>query len=212
MPRAKWTSECPEYLANIDESDRRQLSLWDDEYKVQSWEEVTEIIRTDISSVRLQLPAYLLMLLAGSNRLESFKRLPSQLHEYRRHMGILKAEHGSVMGFILKNRVQWNDLTAKGQPFEYEGRSTPVFPQVLKSPSLRPGVEDMRILLNDWPYGIDPKIVHIVVWTKFSFEEESSTGDLTADARKQIDAFIGTTFRKAMNPEHVSLYIHHDIV
>ena len=47
VPREKWTDECPDYLANIDESDRRHLSLWDDEYKVQGWEEVTEIIRMD---------------------------------------------------------------------------------------------------------------------------------------------------------------------
>ena len=36
-------------------------------------------------------------------------------------MGMLKAEHGSVMNFILKNRVQWDDLTPRGQPFEYDG-------------------------------------------------------------------------------------------
>ena len=52
VPRAKWTDECPDYLANLDESDRRHLSLWDDEYEVQSWEEVTDIIRMDTSCIR----------------------------------------------------------------------------------------------------------------------------------------------------------------
>lgn len=63
---------------------------------------------------------------------------------------------------------------------------------------------DFKILVNDWPYGIDPKIVHIVVWTKFDFEEDLDTGDLTPRARRQINDYVTRTFRRSENPEHVS--------
>lgn len=62
---------------------------------------------------------------------------------------------------------------------------------------------DLKILCNDWPYGIDPRIVHLVVWVKFDFAEDPSTGDLTPTARKQIDDYVTATFRKGENPNHV---------
>jgi len=65
------------------------------------------------------------------------------------------------------------------------------------------GIADLKILVNDWPYGIDAKIVHIVVWTKFGFEEDPSTGDLTPRARRQVDDFVTKTFRQSENPNHV---------
>lgn len=54
--------------------------------------------------------------------------------------------------------------------------------------------DDYKILLNDWPYGIDPRIVHLVVWTKFEFPSDPVTGDLTAEARKAIEEFVGEEF------------------
>lgn len=69
-------------------------------------------------------------------------------------------------------------------------------------------VDDIKILLNDWPYGIDPKIVHLVVWVKFDLAEDPGTGDLTPEAREQINHFVNTTFRDIKNPDHVSHYKH----
>lgn len=63
--------------------------------------------------------------------------------------------------------------------------------------------EDIRILRNDWPYGIDPKIVHIVVWTKFGSEEDPATGDLTPDARRQIDEYVSAVFGKEMDRDSI---------
>ena len=54
----------------------------------------------------------------------------------------------------------------------------------------------MCILFNDWPYGVDPKITHLVVWTKFTFEEDPATGDLTAEARKSIQGFVDAAFHE----------------
>ena len=65
-------------------------------------------------------------------------------------------------------------------------------------------VEDVKILYNDWPYGIDEKIVHLVVWTKFDLEEDPATDDLTPKARKEIDEFVQRTFCGRVSPDHVS--------
>lgn len=133
VPREEWTEECPDYLADVDQNDRKHLSVWDEDYHVQSWAEVQDVIRKTTparSCVHARSCCH-----AGDNRLEQFKRLPSQLHAYRKHMGQLKAEYGSVMNFILKYRVQWDDLTARGQPFQYKGAFA-TMPQLRLLPGL----------------------------------------------------------------------------
>lgn len=62
---------------------------------------------------------------------------------------------------------------------------------------------DIKILYNDWPYGIDEKIVHLVVWTKFDLEDDPTTDDLTATARKEIDDYVKETFGRKVSIENV---------
>jgi hypothetical protein len=50
-------------------------------------------------------------------------------------------------------------------------------------------------LYNDWPYGIDPDIVHLVVWTKFELEDDVETGLSTAESHQQIDDYVQRTFK-----------------
>jgi hypothetical protein len=66
-------------------------------------------------------------------------------------------------------------------------------------------IADLKILYNDWPYGIDSKIVHLVVWVKFELEEDSVTGDLTDQARAGIEAYVEQTFRQGGGGEEVNL-------
>lgn len=63
--------------------------------------------------------------------------------------------------------------------------------------------DDIKILWNDWPYGIDEKIVHLVVWVKFDLEDDPATDDLTPRARQEIDEYVQKTFGTKVNPEHV---------
>lgn len=62
---------------------------------------------------------------------------------------------------------------------------------------------DLKILYNDWPYGIDTKIIHLVVWTKFELEDDPATGELTAPMRKKIDDFVERTFRSRVPRDNV---------
>lgn len=75
---------------------------------------------------------------------------------------------------MLSERLKWTGTTPRGAPFQYD--------------------EDVKILFNDWPYGIDPDIVHLVVWTKFELEDDPDTGLTTPESRKQIEQYVHTTF------------------
>lgn len=87
----------------------------------------------------------------------------------------LKKRHGSVMSFVQNHRLQWKSA----------------------APSLNPpfsNANDYKILFNDWPYGLDPDIVHLVVWTKFPLEDDPATDDLTPRARQEIEDFVVQSF------------------
>jgi hypothetical protein len=53
---------------------------------------------------------------------------------------------------------------------------------------------DYKIMPNDWPYGMDPGIRHLIVWLKGRLESEPSRGDMTPKSRQQIQDFIQRTF------------------
>ncbi|ORX97807.1 hypothetical protein BCR34DRAFT_160100 [Clohesyomyces aquaticus] len=163
VPKDQWPSDCPEFLKECGEKDRRIIGTPDAEYKRLSWDEVTDIIRI--------------------NRVDLFHRVPSELRRYRQYTHRLIKEHGSIMNFIVNQRLQWKTMTPKGRPFEFK--------------------EDIKVLYNDWPYGIDEKIIHLVVWTKFTLDEDPATGDLFPEVRKKIDDHVRQTFHPSVKPEHV---------
>jgi hypothetical protein len=163
IPRDEWPTECPDFLRDCGEKDRRIIGTPNAEYKRLSWEEVKHLIQI--------------------NRVDLFHRVPSDLRKYRQFMHWMVKEYGSSMNFIVNVRLKWKTMQARGAPFEFE--------------------DDVKILYNDWPYGIDEKIVHLVVWTKFDLEEDQATGDLTPEARKAIDDYVNRTFCSRLNPEQV---------
>ncbi|OQD87079.1 hypothetical protein PENANT_c006G10111 [Penicillium antarcticum] len=114
-----------------------------------------------------------------TNRIDRFQRVPSDLRKYLEYTAQIKAEYSSVMRFVVKERLHWGDgstedLKSRGKPFEYD--------------------DDIRILYNDWPYGVETDIIHLVVWTKFELEDDPATGDLTPQAREAIEKYVRCTF------------------
>jgi hypothetical protein len=87
------------------------------------------------------------------------------------------------MNFIIKHRLQWLDMTPTGPAF-----SNP---------------DDMKVLYNDWPYGIDSRIIHLVVWVKFDIADDPISGFLTQEANGQIQRYVDETFSSRLNPDHV---------
>ena len=62
---------------------------------------------------------------------------------------------------------------------------------------------DLRILYNDWPYGIDERIVHLVVWTKFALDDDPETNELSSRMSDQIEEYVSRTFRQKVPAENV---------
>jgi hypothetical protein len=166
VPLDQAPTSCPPYLQNISGKDIEIISTPDSQYHVLTWPEVREVI--------------------AANRLDVFQRVPSELRRYIAFNWQIKQEYGSVMQFVLSQKLSWqHPVVAEAAPF--------------KSP------KDLQVKWNDWPYGIDEKIVHLVVWTKFDLEEDPVTGDLKDAVRKEIDDYVKKTFCKRMKEENVSL-------
>ncbi|KAI0117355.1 hypothetical protein F4814DRAFT_448357 [Daldinia grandis] len=155
VPEDERTEECPEFLRSLSVKDSSIIGTPDSEYTVSTWPEVQNIV--------------------AENRLGSFRRIPSDLRRYLEYTWRLKRDYGSVMNFVLTQRLHWEaPVEPRGRPFEFE--------------------DDIKILWNDWPYGIDDRIVHLVVWTKFELPEDPATTDLTDEARAEIDGYVQKTF------------------
>ncbi|RDL36885.1 Uncharacterized protein BP5553_06237 [Venustampulla echinocandica] len=164
VPPAERTATCPPFLENLIAKDLQIVSTPDHRYEILTWPQVQAII--------------------VANRLDVFQRVPSQLRRYLAYNYYLRKAHGSVMNFILGERLKWEQpITAEGKPFEKE--------------------TDVKILWNDWPYGIDERIVHLVVWTKFGLQDDPTTGDLTDKARGEIGAFVEEKFERRVGADNV---------
>ncbi|KAK3055602.1 hypothetical protein LTR09_003522 [Extremus antarcticus] len=176
LPPELHTKDCPSYLeyAFTNEKDRQMLSTPDSEYRRQTWPEVQQII--------------------NDNRLDLFLRVPSDLRRYREYCARLTEEYGTVMAFVMRERLRWKNVQPTAEPFQ--------------NPVLIPTQDDYTILHNDWPYGIDTRIVHLVIWTKFELPAEPITaanpiGDLRPEARRQINDFVDKTFVSVCGRENV---------
>ena len=156
VPEHLRTAECPDFLANLGQRDFDIITTPDSDYEMDTWAVVLQKV--------------------AQNRLELFQRKPSDLRRYIGFTWKLRRDYGSVMNFILSERLRWElPIVPKGEkPFELE--------------------EDIKVLRNDWPYGIDQRIVHLVIWTKFPLVEDPATGDLTDQARGEIDEYVRKKF------------------
>ncbi|OAL74351.1 hypothetical protein A7D00_2384 [Trichophyton violaceum] len=187
VPRDRWPAECPDYLCNLPAKNISILSTPDSEYVRQDWDLVRQIIGVFLVD-RFNLVishTQLTLAWAASNRIDLFRRVPSDLRRYLEYTSYAKSKYGSVMNFVVRERLRWeNNMAPRGsRPFD--------------------NPDDHKILYNDWPYGVEEGIVHLVVWTKFTFEDDPVADDLTPRARKEIDDFVDSTFRSRVPAEKV---------
>ncbi|KAF8540843.1 hypothetical protein BDD12DRAFT_831702 [Trichophaea hybrida] len=148
----------------LTEKDQLQLALKDEEYKLQTWEDLKLIIE--------------------GNRLEDLKRVPSDLKRYIAWSHGTRKRYGSIQAFVLKERLGWTDLKCKNQ-----------------TPYAEP--EDTKILINDWPYGNAPGILHLVAWTKSPIPTRPGDGDLTSEAREILKKFVYDNFSQHLGEDNV---------
>jgi hypothetical protein len=53
---------------------------------------------------------------------------------------------------------------------------------------------DFKIMPNDWPYGLEKGITHLIVWIKHRLEVQPPQGDMTPRARRLVEEFVQRTF------------------
>lgn len=96
-----------------------------------------------------------------------------------------KAQYGSMTQYILDNRLP----NSWGQPPFAPESQTPFANDA-----------DYKVLLNDWPYGLDPEITHIVVWSRTLIPTDSETGDMTPESRALVRDFVKRRFVDTLGP------------
>ncbi|KAH7159994.1 hypothetical protein B0J13DRAFT_616785 [Dactylonectria estremocensis] len=121
----------------------------------------------------------------AKNNLQVLKRKPSDLRRYMQWTAETKAHYGSMTRFLLVNRLpkSWGSppfTPASTIPFE--------------------DASDYRILVNDWPYGLDPEIRHIVVWLRTTVPTDPETGDMTPGSKALCENFVKKRFIDSLGP------------
>ncbi|KAF2454017.1 hypothetical protein BDY21DRAFT_374273 [Lineolata rhizophorae] len=164
--------------------DASMLAMKDEEFEPHTWEELRKTIAT--------------------NHIEVLRRRPSDTRRYVAWIEHIKAVYGDVRKYLLQERLRWTPLPVANT--DANGDATPAAPPALTfacanaEPFADPA--DYLILRNDWPYGLEPGIAHVVVWLKTPLEADMARdGDLTDDARTQVEAFVTRTFRTAVGED-----------
>ena len=121
-----------------------------------------------------------------NNDLAELVRKPSDLLRYRQWVYEITQEFGTITDYLCKKRLKWDPLPSSNP------ETGPLFEYVDATPFANK--QDYKILLNDWPYGMETGIHHIVIWMKNKLPIQGPEGDLTAESRKMINDFVRRTF------------------
>lgn len=122
----------------------------------------------------------------AANRLEVFKRRPSDLRRYMAWSRDINKQYGSMTNFLIQSKLPWGS-----PPFSY----------ISNIPFDNPS--DYKILVNDWPYAFTPDLTHVVVWSKTPIATDPTTGDVTDQSRKIIEDFVEGAFIKRLGADRV---------
>lgn len=129
----------------------------------------------------------------ANNQLEELKRLPSDLHKYLRWSFNTKKAYGSITNFVVQERLAWTpkdpDQPVSAHSFTHHS-SVPFEDR-----------RDYAILLNDWPYGFESDIKHILVWTRTPIAVDDDRGDVTPESKRIIEDFVERQFVSTLAKE-----------
>lgn len=119
-------------------------------------------------------------------------RRPSDLKRYIAWSSAIKAEYGSITNYVCSQRLGWNQPNGNGNG-SANGTAIPT-PTTYNNPIPFADPEDYRILRNDWPYGMNPGISHLVIWLRTPVAVTEDEGRVTDDSRELIQKFVDRTF------------------
>ncbi|KAM5479777.1 hypothetical protein MaudMau93_007780 [Microsporum audouinii] len=191
----------------LTEGDVKSLGQTDEEYIPHTWQEIKGVIGnwTPFLSDRLGLPSDIMMLTwkhaEAEGDMSVLNRAPSDLRNYILWVRETKNKNDSVIKFLLRERLLWH-LDEKGKGFNDTQTSASLsFECQNETPFAHSA--DYKILRNDWPYGLERNIVHLVVWLKTRIlVEEDGQGGPTEESRKLIEDFVHRTFTQKIMERH----------
>ena len=127
----------------------------------------------------------ILTFILENDELLLLRRKPSDLRRYIAWTRGIKAQYGSVTEYITQNRL----------PADW-GR--PPFTATAAVPFASPS--DYVVLINDWPYGLDPGIIHLVVWSRAQILVDLKTGRMTPESQGLVQDFVQNSFVSSLGP------------
>lgn len=135
-----------------------------------------------------------LTVIITENNLSELKRRPADLRNYLRWKHYIEQTRlkGGVLEFMVTERLHWLS--------DEKSDTIKVLPP--KDETFMKCVQhDFKILANDFPYAMQPGIVHVVVWTRTKIPIDPETGDLTSHSRDLINRYVDATFVKNIGLE-----------
>ncbi|KAL8736994.1 MAG: hypothetical protein Q9181_002134 [Wetmoreana brouardii] len=157
----------------LTETDRENLARSDSEFQPHTWENLKQIIVT--------------------NDLESLRRWPSAIKRYIQWTNETHTVYGSTTNYVCRERLHWTPLLMNANP-----EDGPVFE--IANPIPFVDARDYKILYNDWPYGLDEGITHLVVWVKNKLAVDPQ-GDLEWWSRCLVEGFVKKIFVERIERE-----------
>lgn len=85
---------------------------------------------------------------------------------------------------MIAERLRWIPLRRDEAPLQFAFESSVPFQDH----------RDYAVLLNDWPYGVDHGIVHLIAWTKVPIPVSAESGDLAEESRRLVHDFVERFF------------------
>ncbi|KAJ2894731.1 hypothetical protein MKZ38_007281 [Zalerion maritima] len=179
---------CPPHLGFRIEN--RELIRAEEEFKHLSWVDLHEIIGeavhiyflcyTRAYPILLNPKANRMFLHIATNNLDALVRTPSENVRYQEWGAQARRDYGSVMNYLIRERFPkaW-------------GKTAPFAPKS-KVPFQDPS--DYSVLLNHWPYALEPGIVHLVVWSRTPMAVDTEKGDLLPESRRLVNDFVRRFF------------------
>jgi hypothetical protein len=115
------------------------------------------------------------------------------LHKYLRWSFKTKKAYGSITNFVVQERLAWTprDVDQPVSAHSFTHHSSVPFADR----------RDYAILLNDWPYGFESGIKHILVWSRTPIAVDDVRGDVTAESKRIIEEFVERQFVCALAKE-----------
>jgi hypothetical protein len=130
-------------------------------------------------------------------QLEKLGRSESQLQDYHDFKAKLEARNVNIATNLIIHSLHWLPNTTDERLSPQEAL------KLIKYEDPKPfcNPNDVFITLNDFPYYIKERTLHLLVWVKFPMlpDINSEIGDIDKETKEIIEKYVNLTFVKKLN-------------